>query len=360
MATPTITAIYPNNGQTSVPIGADITVTFSSGIDLSTAKKNVVLYGPDFDMLSGPETATWLQKDGTNLKFLDSPGFKGIVECNYELIYVDSNGDEVELSPTSESDETGGPYTHKLKISPKTILAPNVEYNLYIIGEDEEGTERGVSARTVYEVDDTNAPSTTASVHVYGGYKGDSTDTITIKITSAGNIGTAEYKWWYSDTEPETSARTGKVTSRRFRKLEDGVQVRFSGSGFVLGEYYTVALNPPQLMETSYTFSFTTSTTEITKVPSSASTTVIGTTATTTSSFLEVMSIDPEDGATHQKFASKQITIEFSAALDSDTVTDESVTVLAYPISGIIESAEDEVNLFKKLTVSGKKLIIDL
>ena len=72
------------------------------------------------------------------------------------------------------------------------------------------------------------------------------------------------------------------------------------------------------------------------------------------------LSIDPEDGATHQKFTSKQITIEFSAALDSDTVTDESVTVLAYPISGIIETAEDEVNLFKKLTVSGKKLIIDL
>lgn len=360
MAAPTITAIYPNSSQTSVPIGADITITFSSGIDLSTAKKNVVLYGPDFDMLSGPETATFLDKDGTNLNFLDSPGFKGIVPCDYELIYVDSNGDDVTLSPKLLAEEEAGPYTHKLKISPKSTLAPSTTYTVYIIGEDAEGTERGLSGRTVYEVDASGASSTTGFVHAFGGYTGESTDSIVVKITKSGNIGTAEYKWWYDDSESEANARTGKVTSRRFRKLEDEVQIRFSGSGFVKDEYYSISVVPKQLLDISYTFSFETSTSEITSVPSTASTTVIGTTSSSTTEYLTVVSIDPEDGATHQKFTSKQITIEFSSALDSDTITNDTVTVLSYPISGVIDSNEDQVELYKKLTVSGKKLIIDL
>lgn len=358
MAAPTISLVYPSNEATAVPVGADIQITFSCGVDLSTAKNNVVVYGKDTDFISGPETATFINQ-GKSADFLKSPGFKGVVPCDYELVYVDSNGDKVDVSLLSRTEEEAGPYVHKLILSPKTILAPNVLYTVYIIGEDEEGTEKGVSSRTVYEVDDSSATSTTGEVFVYGGFIGESDDTINIKITTAGNIGTAKYKWWYA-SELESEAREGKVTSRRFRKLEDSLQIRFSGSDFILDDTYTVSLNDREFLDSSYSFSFTTSTTQIQEVPTTTSTTVIGTENDPIVGYLKVVESSPEDGDSNLSFKKKQIIIEFDEELDSSTISDDTVTILSYPISGIIDSTEDEEELFKKLTVDGKKLIIDL
>jgi len=360
MAAPTISSVYPSNSATAVPIGAVIEITFSSGIDLSTAKNNVVVYGRDFDFTSGPDNAVYLNEDGTNPDFLKSPGFKGVVPCTYSLVYVDVNGDEVSLSPKALAEETAGPYRHKLKVTPKSTLAPEIDYTVYIIGEDVEGTKKGVSTRTVYEVDSSAATSTTGETVVYGGYTGTTADTISIKITKAGNIGTAEYKWWYSETETESSARTGKVTSRRFRKLEDGLQVRFGGSGYILGDIYTVKLRVKELLASSFSFSFTTSTTQISTVPSTTSTSVLGSETEIVTGYLKLIETTPVDGGTHLKFGSKQIVLEFDSTLDSATINDDAITVLAYPVSGIISNDEDQVELFKKLTVSDNKIIIDL
>jgi hypothetical protein len=358
MAAPTISLIYPSNEATAVPVGADIQITFSCGVDLSTVKNNVVVYGKDTDFISGPGTATFIN-EGKSADFLKSPGFKGVVPCDHELVYVDSNGDKVNVSLNDRAAEEAGPYKHKLILSPKSILAPNVLYTVYIIGEDEEGTEKGVSSRTVYEVDDSSATSTTGEVFVYGGFTGESDDTINIKITTAGNIGTAKYKWWYA-SELESEAREGKVTSRRFRKLEDNLQIRFSGSGFILDDAYTVSLNDREFLDSSYSFSFTTSTTQIQEVPTTTSTTVIGTENDPIVGYLKVVESSPEDGDSNLSFKKKQIIIEFDKELDSSTISDDTVTILSYPISGIIDSTEDEEELFKKLTVNGKKLIIDL
>tara|TARA_R100001510_G_C7646910_1_gene204241 strand:- start:920 stop:1996 length:1077 start_codon:yes stop_codon:yes gene_type:complete len=358
MATPTISLVYPSNGATAVPVGADIQITFSCGIDLSTVKNNVVIYGKDTDFISGPETATFI-RGGESADFLKSPGFKGVVPCDFELVYVDSNGDKVDVSLKSRAEEEAGPYKHKLIVSPKSILAPNVLYTVYIIGEDEEGTSKGVSSRTVYEVDESAVTSTTGDVFVYGGYTRGSDDTINIKITTEGSIGTAKYKWWYA-SETESDAREGKVTSRRFRMLEDNLQVRFSGSGFNLDDTYTVSLNTQEFLDSSLSFSFTTSTTQIQEVPTTTSTTVIGTEDDPVVGSLKVVESSPEDGDTNLSFNKKQIIIEFDEELDSSTISNDTVTILSYPISGIIDSTEDEEELFKKLTVSGKKLIIDL
>lgn len=360
MTAPTIESVYPSNSAVSVPIGSVIEITFSGGIDLSTAKNNVVLYGRDFDFLTGPETATYLKKDGTNQKFLESPGFKGVVPCDYSLVYVDANGDEVSLTPTQLTDETAGPYRHKLKLTPKTILAPEIEYTVYIIGEDVEGTDKGVSARTVYEVDSSSATSAEGGVVVYGGHTASSADTISIKITKAGNIGTAEYKWWYSETETESEAKTGKVTNRRFRKLEDGLQIRFTGSNFIVDDTYTVALRAKELLESSFSFSFTTASEQITELPDTTSTSVLGSETEIAVGYLKLVDTTPYDGATHQKFSDSQIVLEFDATLDSDTINDDAITVLAYPISGIIGENDKETELFKKITVSDNKIIIDL
>ena len=52
-----------------------------------------------------------------------------------------------------------------------------------------------------------------------------------------------------------------------------------------------------------------------------------------------------------------------SEVLDASTVTDANVTVMAYPVSGTFNAnvdAFDPVELVKKLTVDGSKIIIDL
>jgi len=371
MAAPEIEAIYPNDEATGVPIAADIAITFSNGIDLSTAKNNIIVWGPDFDVTSGPESASWIKdKNGNNPHFLKSPGFKGIVDCDYELVYVDGDGEEIDPTVTTVDEEETGDgtdaYRHKIKISPKQGFAPDAEYKVYVIGDAEDGTSRGVSCRTVFDVDSSSATTTDGVVYAYGGYTGTIETTINIKVTTAGDIGTAKYKWWYSG-DGEASATTGKVTSRRYRKLGDGVQIRFSGSDFIADDEYTIAVQPTELLAESYTFSFSAGDGSISEIPSTASTSVIGTetSLTSDSSYLEIESMDPEDGATHQNNSTKKITITFSADIDEETVDDDSVTIYKWPVSGIFDgpsgtNSDNPEELLKKLTVDGDKLIIEI
>ena len=368
MAAPTLVSTYPSPDATGVPIAADIEIVFSCGVDLHFAKQNVKVYGPDTDMTSGPDSATWIDSDtGDNPLFLRSPGYTGLVNCEYSFIWCDSSSVEEDPQPDvlTRTQELAASYRGKLVITPEDNWAPNTEYTVYIIGDAEVGTDRGLSSTTVYDVDDSGATSTTAGIVIYGGFEGDVGDTVNLKITTAGDIGTAKYKWWYS-SELEVDARTGKITSRRYRNLEDGLQVRFTGSGFILDDVYTISVETKELIATSYTFSFTTGTGSITDVPSSASTSVIGVTGTTgATEYLEVESMTPADGATHQRFIDKTITVVFSETLDATTVTDDTVTVYAYPISGYFTgpsstSCSEPEELHKKLTVSGATLTIEV
>ena len=372
MAAPEIEAIYPNDEATGVPLGADIEITFSSGIDLASGKANVVIYGRDFDMTSGPESASWIDSDtGNNPFFLKSPGFTGVVDCDYSLVYVDGSGEEIDSSTTvyDEDEEATGdgtdPYRHKLIISPKNLMATEGEYTVYVIGDSEEGTSKGVSKRTIFDVDDTAATSDTGSFTLYGGYTG-SDDTVHIKITAAGDIGAAKYKWWYN-SEGESEAREGKITSRRYRRLEDGLQIRFSGSGFEEDDEYTIAVYTSEYMEDSYSFSFSTGTGSITEVPSTASTSVIGTESSLVSDeeALEIVAMTPPNGSTHQSTSTRTIVIEFSGALDDTTITDDTITLLSYPVSGTFSGpsstgALDPVEMVKGLSVDGNELTIKL
>jgi hypothetical protein len=369
MVAPTIDAVYPSDGLSGVPIGAEIEITFDEGIDLSTGKANVVLYGADFDRTSGPDSALWVDpKTGTNPYFLRSPGFSGIVECTYSIVYVDANGVEISPQPTvlTAVAEAAGPYRHKLIVKPKSLLAPDVKYVAYIIGDSEGGTSKGISARTVFDTDNTGVTSTTGLIDIYGGYAGTVDTAVNVRITTPGDIGVAKYKFWY-DTELEANARIGRVSSRRFRRLEDGVQIRFTGSAFATNDLYRFNVYAPQYLASSYQINFTTGTGSIQDVPSTASTSIIGTTTPIASAAipLEVIDMDPPDGSTHISTKTRTITVSFSGDLDPTTVTDADVTVLSYPVSGVFDgpsnTRSDEVKeLVKGLAVSNNVLTIDI
>tara|TARA_B100000131_G_scaffold321606_1_gene372811 strand:- start:35942 stop:37054 length:1113 start_codon:yes stop_codon:yes gene_type:complete len=370
MSAPTISAIYPNDTATGIPVGANIQITFSESVDLSSVKDCVVVYGPDFDQTSGPDSSLWIDDDtGSNPYFLKSPGFTGTVATTMDLQYVTSAGAAISPQPSYTSSAGVGTNLHKLVVTPKSLLKPDTKYTVYIIGDSSDGTSRGVSHRTVWDPDASAVTSATAFAHSAGAYTGTSSDTLNVKVTVGGAIGTAQYKyWWTSDGEGEAVA--GRITSRRFRRVDEdsGVQIRFSGSNFVVDDKWTIGVEAKALLATSYSFSFTAGSGAITSVPSTASTSVIGSTTAITSdeTVMTVVDMDPDDGATHQKFNNKTITLTFSEELDDATVTDARVTVLAYPVSGkfddgtLAPSTGEPIELGKKLTVSGKTIKIEL
>ena len=361
MAVPTIDSVFPNNGSSGIPLGAEVEITFDRGIDLKSGESNVVIYGVDFDRTSGPDSALWIDEQGNNPYFLKSPGFSGTVDCEYELFYVDAGGAILDPQPVvnSEADEIANNYRHKLLVKPKALLAPNANYTVYIIGNSEGGTSKGITARTVFEIVPT-VINPEATMVCYGGYEGVGDDTLHVKITTPGDIGQAKYKWWYA-AAGEPSATLGKTTSRRYRRLEDGLQIRFTGSNYSVGDEFTFNVMAPDFLEDSFTFTFDTGTGSIIEVPDTASTSVIGTSSSLSASnaFLEILDMDPEDGSSHMPLDTRTISIKFSADLDPATITQDNVAIYAYPVSG--RYGGKEVNeLVKKLTVNGDELIIEI
>jgi hypothetical protein len=153
MPNPVLLQTYPANLDAGIPTGQSITLIFDRGVDLTTVKNNVVLYGRDFDRTSGPDSAYWVDpKTSHNPFFLKSPGFTGVVELEFTAVYVDLSDyteivGEVFLSRADELAYGTDGAGHKVIASPKNFLAPEVEYTLHING-DPDSVSRGISART--------------------------------------------------------------------------------------------------------------------------------------------------------------------------------------------------------------------
>lgn len=367
MAAPTIVSVYPADEDTGIPTGAVLSVVFSRGVDLDTVQKSIVLYGADSDTASGPDSAQWLnQESGENPFYLRSPGFKGVVDCDYELVYIDSDDEPVDPQPTilDSGDETAGPYRMRVDITPKRPLAPSVQYTLHVIG-DTDDTGRGVGSRTVFDVDDAAVVSTTAFALVTGVCTRPAAETVRVEVTTPGAIGTAKYRWYYV-SEGVGTAVEGKVTSRRYRRLADGLQIRFDGSGFLASDLWAFAVEPQELLQTSTTVVFVTGDGSYTAAPASPSTPATSSPpasaipGSSVSEDLYVVEMDPPDAGSNIAFNDGTITLTFSGLLDEDTVTDATVTVWAYPVSGVYSDTNQPVELSKRLTVSGATLTIEV
>lgn len=356
----TLLTTYPNNNDTGIPTGETLYFIFEEAVDVATAVNAFVLYGPDFDTVSGPDQASWISKDTKeNPFYLRSPGFRGVQDCEIEIQYLDT--DDVVLAPQPTLTELAD-YSDihtKVSIIPSSQLAINTEYSLYLVGGTE--NDRSLSSRTVWDPVATVAGD--GILYCYGGYVG-TDDQIVIKITTAGNVGTAKYKWWYA-TEGEGAARIGKITSRKFRLLEDGVKIRFDGSGFLVNDQWTINVTAPDYLDDSVKITFTTNDGSFVEAPESPSTPASseppefidfdGSAATR----LFIVESLPDDLATNQDWDGV-ITIYFSEELDEDTVTDDTVTVTQYPVSGTYSDTEQPMELNKKLTVADNVLTIEV
>lgn len=371
MSAPTVLVTYPANSDTGIPVGIQLSLIFDQGIDLSTAVNSIVLSGPDTDISSGAHGAEWIKPlQNKDPFFLSSPGFKGIADIDLHAKYVDLTvyEDQVIEPVYDDAQEVG--YGHKISIVPRVSLAKDTEYTLFVYGDVGGLTGKGISKRTVFDtLPDAGNTSDLGTVVVYGGYTGTQDDQLNIQITTSGDIGTAKYKWWYESQGPGSTVY-GQVTARRYRLLQDGLQIRFGGSEFESGDLFSVQLKAPQRLADNYKIVFNTNDGTFTTAPDSPSTpatinapsTVIpvgsGSKISEADDFLLVIDMDPADRDYNVDTRTRTITITFSEPLLSSTITQQSVKLWKYPVKGYAQGEMRPVELRKKLEVIGDQIII--
>jgi hypothetical protein len=366
MTIPSVVVTYPADADTGIPIGITLKVYFDRGVDLETVKNGIVLYGADSDRSSGPDSALWADRDtGENPWYLRSPGFKGLVPLNYELAYY-TLGTTTEVDPgtiTSEADEVAASVGHVVKVTPRIgQLGASLLHNFVVLG-DPTSLSNGISKRTVFDVEaGVGNTGTTGDLVIFGTWTGTVDDKIYVKITTAGDIGTAKYKWWY-DSLGEASAVTGRKTNRKYRTLDDGLQIRFTGSGFVVDDSYSFNLEPKEFLAANYSVSFTTNDGSYSTAPDSPSTPASSSPPasvlpTNAEDPFDVSYMVPTDGSYNVSKNIREIVVVFNQDVDASTITDTTVKLWNYPISGHYEDTYEPYELEKTLSLNGDTLTI--
>ena len=367
MAAPVSTLVYPADSDVGIPVGAAVKVYFDSVVDLQTAKDSIVIYGADFDRTSGPDSALWVDgKEPSNPFFLSSPGFNGTVEVDVTHSYINlsDNSDATPGDLANPAAATAAGVGSLITVTPKSNLAAETEYKLYVNGDPNALGINGVSSRTVWDiVPGGGNASATGDLEVYGTFEGSVSDVVNVKITTSGDIGTAKYKWWYA-SELESEARLGKVTARRYRRLEDGLQLRFTGSGFVADDTFSFAVEPAERMATSFLVTFTTNDGTFTAAPVSPSTPATSEPPAsvlpdvTTATGFTLSESSPANKAYNVNVQGRTITLTFSQDVDPATITADSIKLYSYPASGEYSETSAPQELVKQLTVSGNIVTI--
>lgn len=366
MAAPVITETYPNNNDTGIPIGIIAKVWFDKLIDLKSAKEAIHLYGPDFDYTSGPDTAAWIDQDtGNNPFFLSSPGFNGNAPLKYELFYYDLTTGDIVIpaaitdSSVGVSENVGTVVYLNLDTKYLNSLAADTTYTLNIIGDDINKT--GIASRTIFDVVPDAGNTGNGELYTYGIWSGIGTDSVIIEITTAGDIGTAKYKWKFG-SETLSEYRLNKVVSRKFRTLEDGIQVRFDGSNFQVGDIFVFNLENAEYIDASTQITFTTNDGSYAEPPDTISTPATSTPASTVlpwlSSSFQVEKSMPVSGSYNVDYKKRQMIIYFTEDIDDTTITADSLQLWSYPVSGHYKDTHEPYQLKYEYTVVDNILTI--
>lgn len=360
MAAPTIASVSPTASATGVPVNTTVSITFDSEVDTYRLQNGgIVFEGPDESKSIGPGYLALSPPETDEDNLLTSPAYKGIVSASYSFQRVDASGNVVPYYDYGSGSGAGSVYRTKVVLTPDKPLGSLTEYTVYIMGDNDQDDDYdyGVSSRTIFDTIKENVLGDGTAVF-YGGYTGSIRDRFTVQITTAGAAGTATYNWWRNS---DLTTRTGK-TSTGYRTLTDGVQVKFEkDKTYQIGDTFHVWCDVPEFMASTYSFSFTTSQIEVEDVPTSSTLLSGSTGSTTASSTFTVTETVPENRASMIDEETVSITVTFTSALDSTTVTDSTVTVTSYAADeSVDQSVQFTGELTKSLSVSGTVLTITL
>lgn len=376
----------PLNNETQFPVGQELILVFDNPIDLKTFKESCILFGPDFDITSGPDNAVWLnQSENANPFFLKSPGFNGFVD--YDLKQYLVNNSLEELADQTIIDK---PNAQKavVVITPKNVLKEDTDYSLFIIGTNVDNIgfvsnqlssyskNKAISFKTVYDA--TKDSVVDSRLKTYGSYqpKNNETEaTINLKIIEAGEGSNAKYKWWFSDeAEPQIANSIYKErVSRcvqRWRTLSRGLLVRFSDATYALNETFQIKSYVKEFLQTSYLISFKTSNNEIYTKPTNPSTSPLLEESQlgnidSTDSQLRIVSMTPSDGSVNNILDLKRIVITFNKNIDSSTVNQDAILLESLPASGFFDGNSDTRNnrqkkIFKIISINENKITLEI
>ena len=262
MARPSISSVYPADSAQGVVLADVIYVVFDREVDQTTVQ--ILVEATDFDRVSGPDLARFDDPSTTaDDNLFVTPGYHGIVDGEITFEKVNAEGDSVSSFDYSG---TGTLWYTKAIFTPTNPLAASTLHKIYVIG-DESGSDEiisGASTRTVFDpVKGANLGS--GEAYFTGGYNGTAEDKFIVQAYTAGDVGTATFRWW-KESAPLLIRES--ITKRSSILLSDGVSVRFTGS-FEKNDEFSVVVVPGERMLNTYTWSFTTGSGSIVTVPSS-------------------------------------------------------------------------------------------
>jgi hypothetical protein len=352
-----------------------------------------VLFGRDFDRSSGPDEALSLNtSDATNPFFLKSPGMQGFVECDFEEYFVDSFDDNSPSATQSIIDRVATKNT-LVKVTPKTVLGENQTYKLYILGNTSEEISSGLpdyvdilsknntlSERTIFDpIDSVGAlEERILSRGSFAAQNFEDSAVLKLKIIEAGVGSKAKYIWWFSDeaeplpANPTYSERTNRCI-QRWRSVDRGVMLKFTGGNFLLNETFEIKCYEQIELALSYLITFKTSTDSTFTYPENVSTSPIGLGANlipglggeaSEDTELKILKIEPYDTSINNKLNLKTIIIYFNENIDATTVTQDTIKLTAFPVSGSFNykagAMKRERLLYKIISVKDNKIIVEL
>lgn len=358
--TTVVDLIHPASDEVSVITADTIWILFDREMDeISINTGTFFLQGPDSNALSGPDLHLYnenLSDVSNDADFLNSPGFTGIVPGTITFQKINN----LSLASYTGFDYSGEGTLWRTKavFTPTDSLAPNIEYTVYLAGDEDTSAdpETGIRERTVFDTQKgTNTGDGEASFS--GGYIGLVTsDTFNIEFTTAGTRGVARFKWWKT-SDPDI-LYSNIITDDGAIPLEDGVEITFDNGTYEVGDSWSVNVKKGNIFYGNLIWSFTTGSGSIQTVPASTATSIIGTAASSpiTDSF-EVSTVDPVHRATNQPLTANEIVFTFNNDIDTTTVTSARVTVIGEPVNGD-ETLLATRTLAKDITVDGKTLTI--
>lgn len=389
---------YPQNNEDEFPVGQEIIFIFSESVDIKKIKESFVLYGEDFDRTSGPDNSLWLNsQSGENPFFLRSPGFKGFVDYDVRQVLITSHKTmEERVSQLQYEPETD--QLSAIVFTPKTLLRENSKYEIFLVGNNVDNLEtlpngfaslskdRALSARTIFDAYSLDANNdyidVSSRIKSYGSFKPKSNEVsarVNIKIITAGEGSSAKYKWWFDDElepQPANPVYKNRVSRcvQRWRKLDRGVLVKFSLDSYEEDELFQINCVKSETLETSYLLTFQTGTGSIYEYPENSSTSPIGVgnlvlpgaiPNQVTGTPLEIVSVTPFDGSVNNPLDLNKIIIEFNKDLDATTITQDTVSITSYPISGTFDGysgtrSDRERKVYKIISVEDNKLILEI
>jgi hypothetical protein len=368
--TPQIVDVYPANGAQGIPVGDQIRVKFDQEMDRDTINSGTFLVvGPDEAPVFGPVDVTPFDEPGfEDEDILSSPYFGGYVKGTITFTRVDASGATVDDSIV-DTTGAGNLWQTVALFTPNKPLSPNKEYKVILAGDEapNDAFDSGVKTRTVFDTVFTGTGS--GRLTFYGGYTDSETRTYIVEITTGGSTGNAEYIWW-KESDPLTTY--SGITSTGARELEDGIYVMCDADGnFTTGDQFQVIVIPGLVLPNNYSWIFTTGSGSVLTPPSTSSTTGIEevsgnviSSASSVSSFT-VSDINPEDGEygvdiSTDPYTGEIITVTFSAAVDTSTLTGDAIDVVSQAANGNSDLFQATGDLDFVATLSSNILTITL